>query len=169
MKEVALLRCEAVTWDRIAKQYGYKNEDSARHAITRKYPQLWAQIYEKARIENLDVIEAEAIITSRQLMREGQTRTVQDADGNPRTIVPDVAIKRVAQSAAFALLQHASRCRATKIELSGGDKPIETRARLDIDVSKLSDAELLALAGAGLVAAQSAGRDDGGEGGPAAD
>ncbi len=99
--EVAALRVNGSSWDTIAKQYGYKNRDTAFRTLTRMHKDLWRAEYETARALYLDEIEAEASLTLRQLLRS-------DDD-------------RIKQQAAASLLAHCAKLRAQKIELTGAD------------------------------------------------
>jgi len=130
IKEAVALRVQGESWAKIATRYGYKNENSAMHMLTQEYPDLWRTEYELARAKYLDEIEAEALLTQRQLMRPFH------ADGKtPRS-------EQIRQSAAHSLLNHCRQLRAQKIEMTGsGGGPMAVQFVFQDEENHNGDAE----------------------------
>jgi hypothetical protein len=167
LEQAARLRVEGATWEVVAGRLGgYSSGDSARKTLAGHHPELWQAAMERAREEYGPQVEAEAILTQRELMRP--TRQVYDehgkpvvnTDGTPKMQARD---ERVRQSAAHSLLNHASRTRRQQIEmtLKGGLRHSHSR------MEELSDEELeqvvAAERAADAAAAEAAqgGQDDG--------
>lgn len=130
IKEVAKMRIEGMSWAKIAVKYGYKNEASADSTLTQEHPDLWRSEYELARAKYLDEVEAEALLTQRQLMRPMMT------DGKtPRS-------EQIMQSAAHSLLNHTRQLRAQKIEMTGsGGGPMTVQFVFKDEENHNGDAE----------------------------
>ena len=96
---MANLRVQGTSWAAIAKKFRYSNSDSARKAITGNHPDVWRTAYEEARDRFLDEVEAEAVLTNRELIRP-----IRD-DGERRD-------ERIRAMAARALQDHAAKLRA---------------------------------------------------------
>ena len=111
LSAVAQMRVEGASWGIVATKYGYKTAESARVAITDIHPELWRELYEDTRAKYLDQMEAEAVLTQRELLRLDQIEKGKD--------VPPSDVHRIRQSAAHSLMNHAARLRAQKIELKG--------------------------------------------------
>lgn len=99
IKEVAKLRIEGATWRQIAERYQYKHEGSACSTLTQEHPELWREEYEAARASYLDSVEAEALLTQRELLRSKNLE--------------------LRQRAAHSLLAHCAKLRAQKLHITG--------------------------------------------------
>ncbi len=119
LKIAAELRIEGNPWSVVAKRIGRSNADSAR-LITREHPGEWRMAYEEARAEYLPSVEAEALLTQRELMRPMRQLydeiTAQPVlrDGKPVLVVRD---EKIRQSAAHSILNHTRHERASRINV----------------------------------------------------
>lgn len=113
IKKVALSRVEGMPWATVARRYGYKDANAAQSTITGGHPDLWRAEYEKARTNHLDEVEAEAMLTQRELLRPFQT--IKDKTGKEIEILRD---EKIRQAAAHSLLNHTSRQRSMKVDVT---------------------------------------------------
>jgi hypothetical protein len=112
IEAVAIERVEGDTWDVIAERHGYASGDSIRSFITGKHRDAWRDAYDRQRELRLDTVEATAIQTQIDLLK--------DAD------------HRIRQSAAHSLLVHCGRMRAQKLQ-------VDFRGKIRHDSGPLSD------------------------------
>ncbi len=79
IKEAAQMRVEGATWEVIAVRYSYANAKCAKNFLQGRYQDLWRSEYEIARATLLDGVEAEALLTQRDLLRATDDRIRQSA------------------------------------------------------------------------------------------
>ena len=144
IKEGARLRSIGESWGRIATRLGYANGESARKVLAGMYPDLWRTEFELARGLYLDVIEGEAIVTQRELLRA--TRIVSKID--PKTGKPVKESKDnpldIRQRAAHSVLAHCAKQRASKVQVVGSVEhkgPVDLAARIKAYAEALDDPE----------------------------
>lgn len=115
IKEAARMVVEGATWAVIATHYGYASADSACATLAREHRDEWRAAIDEARTIYHGTIEAEAVLTMRQLLRP--YREIIKPDGTKAH--QEIPISTT-QSAAHSLMSLAVRDRAQKIEHSGG-------------------------------------------------
>ena len=122
IKLAAQMQIEGATWAQIAPRIGRKTEITAR-GLTAEYPDLWREAVQTAREAYLCSVEAEALLTQRELtramkpMRDEKGNIMRNPDGSPMLEERD---ERIRQSAAHSLLAHSAKLHAQQINVTGG-------------------------------------------------
>lgn len=115
IKSAAKMRIEGAAWAVIAKNFGYKNEHTALDFLARRYPKRWKKEFEEAEELYGETIDAEALLTQRELMRPYRV-DVNPSTGAKKTISND---PRVRSGAAHSLLHHRRALKQMKLKTEG--------------------------------------------------
>ena len=119
IKLAARMQIEGNTWAQIAPHIGRRNENTARH-ITAEHPEEWREAVTEAREAYLGSVEAEALLTQRELtrplkpMRDESGQQRQNPDGSAMLQERD---EKIRQSAAHSLLAHTAKLYAQKVTI----------------------------------------------------
>jgi len=114
---------EGAGWTGVASKLGYSTNhhgDSAYRNLCANHRQEWNAAYEVAYERHMAVVESEAVLTQRDLLR-----------------CDDLSIR---QRASHSLLNHVSKLRAQRFEISGrGGAPIKMQTTIEEQITFAAD------------------------------
>ncbi len=114
IKLAAKLRVQGCCWAKVAPRINRKTANTASQ-LPHEYPALWDEAYEDARRSYLNSMEAEAILTQKELMQP--TYKIQLGEEEESNELPTPLDIR--QRAAHSILNHSRHSRGDKLHLTG--------------------------------------------------